>query len=598
MSKPIKVALLSSLIFCSFAFLSKNSDIKIVHAKEDAFVVHSAEELISALAYRNKNILLDDIDLAGQTISLNYDVKLSSSDKTSKISNGYFNIVGPNTIGESIEITLSNLIFDGGVNPSDYDLNQEKSFEEIFGSERDDKCCLNGDFGYYTLNIDNCVITNYASFTGPALYVENLHREDNKNINITNSKFYNNISEIDTLHLSNNKLNINIDSSEFYGNYAYKGQGFSIANGKANINEVNVHDNHFVKYDVNINNPQLCGGGVFIGGYDIKFTNSYIINNETTFGGGLGITTSYAGSKDTIIQNVVIRNNKATYGGGVCAHSLMGQSLIFANCNISFNKATEGSGLYSLVYGHWLASNSGGLIECFFTTFGFNESSDTKAYSFYKQEQTKGSIGTVSLKGCISIGPDTYESDKDSYNYVATKEQALIDNVIDEIKEDFKINKGSKADLKVPSNVYHNWNDLYKDINGDLSIGYSVPKTNKSFDPRLLIFILAPLGALIIILVVIIILNSRKKKSKVASNNENIIEENVYSNDERKEFLATLNERERKVVELTIRLKKRKDIANELNYSENTIKKDLTAIYTKLHVLDKTELVSKYKDLI
>ena len=237
-------------------------------------------------------------------------------------------------------------------------------------------------------------------------------------------------------------------------------------------------------------------------------------------------------------------------------------------------------------------------VECFFTTFGFNESNDTKAYSFYKQQETKGSIGTVLLKGCISIGPDTYESDEDSYNYVATKEQALIDNVIDEIKEDFKINKGSKADFKVPSNVYHNWNDLYKDINGDLSIGYSVPKTNKSFDPRLLIFILAPLGALIIILVVIIILNSRKKKAKVASNNENIIEENVYSNDERKEFLATLNERERKVVELTIRLKKRKDIANELNYSENTIKKDLTAIYTKLHVLDKTELVSKYKDLI
>ena len=51
-------------------------------------------------------------------------------------------------------------------------------------------------------------------------------------------------------------------------------------------------------------------------------------------------------------------------------------------------------------------------------------------------------------------------------------------------------------------------------------------------------------------------------------------------------------------MELTIRLKKRKDIANELNYSENTIKKDLTAIYTKLHVLDKTELVSKYKDLL
>ena len=47
-----------------------------------------------------------------------------------------------------------------------------------------------------------------------------------------------------------------------------------------------------------------------------------------------------------------------------------------------------------------------------------------------------------------------------------------------------------------------------------------------------------------------------------------------------------------------IALKKRKEIADELNYSENTIKKDLTSIYSKLHVLDKYEMMSKYKDLI
>ena len=44
--------------------------------------------------------------------------------------------------------------------------------------------------------------------------------------------------------------------------------------------------------------------------------------------------------------------------------------------------------------------------------------------------------------------------------------------------------------------------------------------------------------------------------------------------------------------------KKRKDIANELNYSENTIKKDLTIIYSKLHVKDKVELIMKYQDLL
>ena len=44
--------------------------------------------------------------------------------------------------------------------------------------------------------------------------------------------------------------------------------------------------------------------------------------------------------------------------------------------------------------------------------------------------------------------------------------------------------------------------------------------------------------------------------------------------------------------------KKRKDIAIELHYSENTIKKDLTDIYFKLRVIDKYELMLQYKDLI
>ena len=49
---------------------------------------------------------------------------------------------------------------------------------------------------------------------------------------------------------------------------------------------------------------------------------------------------------------------------------------------------------------------------------------------------------------------------------------------------------------------------------------------------------------------------------------------------------------------MSIHLKKRKEIADELCFSENTIKKDLTSIYAKLKVQDKNELISKYKDFI
>ena len=44
--------------------------------------------------------------------------------------------------------------------------------------------------------------------------------------------------------------------------------------------------------------------------------------------------------------------------------------------------------------------------------------------------------------------------------------------------------------------------------------------------------------------------------------------------------------------------KKRKEIASLLFYSENTIKKDLSSIYKKLEVSDKSELIIKYKDLL
>lgn len=71
----------------------------------------------------------------------------------------------------------------------------------------------------------------------------------------------------------------------------------------------------------------------------------------------------------------------------------------------------------------------------------------------------------------------------------------------------------------------------------------------------------------------------------------------INQNEEEK-LLSSLSERELKVVELTINLKRRKDIAGELCFSENTIKKDLTSIYSKLKVKDKSELIAKYKDLI
>ena len=588
-----------TILMTSFSY-TKN-DVKSVKALSKV-EVNSVEEFENALINRASEIYLNDIDFNYKLITLNYDVSITSQNKNrANVKNAYFKVNGPNTNTETISVSLSNLNFDGGFDKSNYNLNEEKSFEEIFESDRESNRFIDADFGYYSLNIDNCSISNYCAAMGPALYVENFMYEGEKHISISNSKFFNNISEYDTIHLSNNKLNLHMSNCEFYNNYAYKGQGFSIANGNSIIDKVNVHDNNFVSYDINVNNNQLCGGGVFLGG-DVKMSNSYIINNKTTYGGGLGVASSFSGSKSIILENVNIKNNEATYGGAICAHSLVGQTIIFNNCEIYENKATYGASLYACVYAYFRKENNGGLIEFYFTTFALNKADDTNSYDFYLKEKTKGALGQVSLKGCISIGNDTYPSNDDDYNYIVTKEQALLDgtlteDAIDKISEDgYSPVRNSKSDIKVPAKVYSNWSNIFKDEKSARAIGHiDVKKTNNNTRTIVLIFIIGFSLCILALLVVLLAKKDKKEKPVLETNDNEAAEETI---DDRRGYLNTLSERERKVAELIIHLKKRREIAETLNYSENTIKKDLTSIYAKLHVQDKAELIAKYKDLM
>lgn len=596
-----KLSSFISLIFVglSLAFLvtgcNKNESSQ---SQKTGITVSSVEEFKQALASGSKSLLTADLDFNHETITINHDVAIDSIDNQSNLKNVYLNIVGPTVVGEKIDVSFSNLIFDDTFDASSINFQTEESFEDKFGSTRENNICIQGNNGYFSLSLDNCVIKNYAAEVAPAIQVLNVNLEDYKTISLNNCKIYNNYSMWDTVQLSHAKMQTSITNCEFYSNYAYKAAGFSVANGTATIDKVNVHDNHFVSYDIDTSNPQLCGGGIFLGGNELKMTNSYIVNNKTTYGGGLGLSTAYTGNKYIVLENITIKNNEATYGGGVAIHSLAGQPVTFIDCAILNNKATNGGPLYTEVYGRWIQANNGGLVQFFFTTFGLNRAEDNNSFKFYKEEQTKGELGNIVLKGCFAIGSDTYDSSSDDYNYVATKEQALLDGVID---EDSIINvsnglfpiKGSKADIKVSSDIYHSWSETLSSYSGDRYIGASNPSRNENKTPVTLILILSISGGtLIVILVVLVIVFAGKSKKK------NIIQDTqVEEKDMRPEYISTLSEREKKVVELLIAGKKRKDIANELSFSENTIKRDLTVIYSKLHVADKFELILKYKDL-
>ena len=122
------------------------------------------------------------------------------------------------------------------------------------------------------------------------------------------------------------------------------------------------------------------------------------------------------------------------------------------------------------------------------------------------------------------------------------------------------------------------------------------PTTIKDKSWVIPVAVCVPVGVVLIIGTVLIIVFVSKKKKAPKANDE--VQETSSNTDELKAKLATLNEREMTVTRMTINLKKRQEIANALNYSENTIKKDLSSIYQKLEVHTKSELISLYKDLV
>ena len=567
------------LILFSLVFLSFNK----LNAQTPKGI-DNPQDFKNALSKQQKQILVSNIEFDNEIIILNYDVEIKGVSNNTTLKNIYFVITGPNYLDSFINVKFSNLILDGGFEKDLESLKQNKSYVDIIGSERENNRCIDGNSGYYNLTIDNVEIMNYSSEIGACLFIENNYRDSSKSVTITNSKFHNNISSKDNIHLSNDKLNIKISNCEFYNNYAFKGAGFSIANGSSYIEKVNVHDNYFLQFDYEINTIQNSGGGVFVGGTNLVFKDSIIKNNESGYGGGLSVTSTKYGESGVVFSNVVFENNKAKYGGAVTCSSLIGQPIYFINCLFKDNEAEYGSSLYTEVYAYFNKTNSGGLIEVLFSTFIDNKALDNKTFTFYKEEETKGSIGTISLKGSIVIGDDLYQATEGDYNYIATKDTAILQGAL---KDDVCPVKGSVADIDVPSKVYKKWSSDFSKYYGNIKSGYSLnnPKLAKNLYTILIVIIVV--FAVLATALTILLLHRHKK-----TNSKDEIDEGSPS------LLDTLSERELEVVRLMINLKKRKEIAKELNYSESTIKKDLSAIYTKLDISDKSELIVKYKDLI
>lgn len=605
MKKSVEIFVFSIVFVLALALMPIAVPFSVSNVAEASNTMQAStrEEFLDALARKADVIEAGNIDFAGTTVSINYGVTIRARNGKATFSNVFVKITAPTVSPSTISVAFSDIDFVGGFEASALDLDQTESFETIFGTTRDSYACINADEGYFDLSLSNCSISGYASEVGAVLFVENTHRDFEKRLTIENCKFFGNYSAYDTMHISNDRLFVSLKNSEFYGNHAYKCAGFSIANCDIDIDGVSVHDNFFHPFGINENDPQKCGGGVFIGGVNGTFANSAITNNHTNYGGGLGISPKYAGTGDLYVQNVKINGNTAKFGGAVAAHSISGQPIHFVGCKFIGNSAESGSSLFAVNYGFWVAQNNGGLVEFLFSTFCSNTANDTKTFSFYLADKTKGELGKVNLKGCFVIGDDTHTSIPTDFNYIATKADAIAQGVVSEqdlldaLANGIRPAKGSPADMPVPANVYKDWSPLFADATDNAIIGTipqsEVPADNKAWVVPVAICV--PLGAIAIIAVVLVILFARKKKRKVVDDSAPQTASPAPTIEDNSARLSTLTERERKIVELIIACKKRQEIAQELNYSENTIKKDLSSIYQKLAVSGKSELIARYQ---
>ncbi|MBQ7277385.1 MAG: hypothetical protein IJS58_09110 [Bacilli bacterium] len=562
--------------------------------------INSSEDFLIELQKQTSVIMVGDIDFQDKTIIINYNVTIVGS--KSKLSRVYFKTMNPGNGSDLINIKFSNIEFDGGFSIDSNELVNEslnnREFEEIFSSERNEYRCMDFSEGYYNLELDHCYIHNYASLIGPALFVENNYRENHKNITINNCDFSDNYSMYDTIHLSNDLLSVDINGCEFSNNYGYKGLGFSIANSLISIKDTNVHDNHFVPYDVNQNDAQLCGGGIYLGGCKGLVENVTIKNNETIYGGGLGIASSKSGDGGIGLYNLVIENNKAKHGGAVACHSLIGQPITFISSLFKNNSSVEGSSFYTLVYAFFNPNNSGGLVNIFFSSFINNTANDENTFSFYHKDDTKGELGIIDVKGCFIIGNDKYLGDN-TYNYQNTVELAKADKVYND--SDYPV-EGSTLNIK--KSEYSSWSEYLNGYKGSLHIGYgNIQDSNKSSIIILIILIIL-VSVLTPIIVIFVIRKRRNIKYEDNVNVDNASNENNQddlNNDNNEKTddsfdssLDILTERELSVAYYTVNLKKRKEIAEIINYSEETVKKDLSSVYLKLNVKEKSELIVKY----
>ncbi len=623
------------LLLCIFLLLclAVPCAAKTTKAGTDEVTAANPQELLNALKKGTSVIHVEDMTFEpGTKLFLNYDVQLIGKKEKSRLENAHIVISGSNAIGESVSVRLENLIFDGMVDKADYPFDREGlSFDEMFGGERENERCILANWGYFELSLTGCEIMRYAAYEGPAIFMSNNEFEaGNSTISLTDCRFTDNLCYHGTVDLWHDKGIYHIDGCEFTRNTAKFAAGMILSNGKITVTDTAVYDNDcyrflIEKYPEDMLVIEKIGrefptysscGALFIGAADASVRNCTITGNRSVYGGGVGIVTPEAiphGEKVEFIDCTIADNSAVLAGGGIFVCSYTGQTVRFINCSICGNSAPKGGVLYTMPLAPYFPDSVGGCVQFAFCTMAENSDEDGSSFIYHDTLSEKAE-GSIELYGCLVLDGAAASGNAviGAENYIATRQQALEEKTVSERdleklaspdREWLRPLSGSAADVSVSPQVYSLWAERFADASETRPIGAVRVETAQG---SMLWWLLAIPFAAALVLGGWYVCLKRRKAAQLVAAEEAAEPEDAKSPEfaaltpaERTALVAEafstsgLTKKELQVASLLLVCETRREIAEQLFISEDTVKSHLSHIYKKTGVSSRQEFRSR-----
>lgn len=616
----------------------ENNNTSIIKSEDDFFeaidqAIDGSVFYVDDIEFTAEKMNIASMDIYTPTrVSFNdsFTFKGVSSEKKAKFSNLTLGLSGSSLVEEAKTISFENISFEGLLDPSSSDnitlLAQNTNICSFFLSK-----CLN-------INFYNCDFTKYGFSGKGGIY--GIYSSDDAilyklNITFDRCRFFNNAGQRGSAMYftgSNENVAIKVNNCEFFENYESYGTIFTDS-CNLEIKDSRFYNNHFDHFG---QYSTSGGGAIYVSGGTTNILSCSFNNNTGDLGGAI-----YSHNCNTKIDGCVFSGNHANNGGALCSINSSSCSVVCYNSTFNNNDGVLNGGVavggttsstgYTRFYLCTFHDNPSGSVDenyyadndhsvlkyCLVSKdkdFNVKGNKDNNYNSF-----VKGTSNLVNKDGHLSLFDNNRSTILDNEiikDVFAFRPKTLIlgkfysgDNCASKCTITFPKQKkymtysyGDKLTLPEASKknyTFKGWitedgitlSDYeYIVFAGNIELRLkSQYEINKDY---LALVISLPSAAFIVIVGIVIFVIVFIKKQKLYREK---FKEQLTSNSYNQEVLDKLSEKEKEVAFGLLDGKNRKELANELFVSENTIKKHIASIYLKLEVANRIQLSNVMK---